>query len=191
MELLGDLLKMVLPAAFILYAVFLTVQSFLNKEFREKQLELKREGAEQILTSRLQAYERMCLLLERSQLTSLIPRVNQGEMNKAQLQFLLIKEIRDELGHNLSQQLYISDKAWGMTVTALESLVQLINEAASKVEDEQPALMLVQVLLAESLNKEGDTINTALAFIKEEARSLFIYQANEQSLFEKKNQKKG
>jgi hypothetical protein len=42
MEILGDLIKILLPAVVVLYAVYLTVRAFLVKEYEQKLLEVKR-----------------------------------------------------------------------------------------------------------------------------------------------------
>jgi len=58
-----DLLKISLPAAIVLYAMYLTTKAFLNKDFEQRKTELflkdnelKQKSLEQILLIRLQAY---------------------------------------------------------------------------------------------------------------------------------------
>ena len=43
MEIVTDLLKILLPSALVLYAMYLTVTAFLKKQFEEKQLEQRRK----------------------------------------------------------------------------------------------------------------------------------------------------
>ena len=112
MDLLIDLLKILGPAAIVLYASFLMVSSLLRARFDELQSTLKQKNQKELLPIKLQAYERIILLLERSNPNNLIPRLSQKEMNATVLQHLLIKEIRQEFNHNLAQQIYLSNEAW-------------------------------------------------------------------------------
>ena len=41
MDIIAELLKILLPAGLVLYGMFLTVRSFLDKEFERKLVELK------------------------------------------------------------------------------------------------------------------------------------------------------
>jgi hypothetical protein len=65
MDYLLELLKLVLPAAAVLYGMYLVVVSFLSKEQEKLKLELKTQNQQVVLPIRLQAAERICLLLER------------------------------------------------------------------------------------------------------------------------------
>ncbi|MEO0333180.1 MAG: hypothetical protein AAF223_16095 [Bacteroidota bacterium] len=60
-----EFIKILLPAAAVLYAMYITVKSFLNKEIAEQMASLKVKGVETTLPIRLQAYERLSMLLER------------------------------------------------------------------------------------------------------------------------------
>ena len=90
LQFLGDLLKMVLPASIVLYAVYLTIKALVTKDFEKKLVELKLKNTELVLPIRLQAYERMCLFLERISPNTLIVRVNDPSYNVAQLHQLLL-----------------------------------------------------------------------------------------------------
>ncbi len=94
MEPLFDFLKIIIPSSILLYAVYLIVKAFLNKEFEKHLVSLKLKNNELILPIRLQAYERVCLLLERISPHSLLLRVNDPSMNCAQLQSVLLTSVR-------------------------------------------------------------------------------------------------
>ena len=66
MDLLIDLLKILGPAAIVLYASFLMVSSLLRARFDELQSTMKQKNQKAMLPIKLQAYERIILLLERS-----------------------------------------------------------------------------------------------------------------------------
>ncbi len=173
MEELVDLAKIVIPAGLVLYAMYLLVRSFLNKELEKKMLEIKMKNSETILPIRLQAYERMCLFLERITPNNLVPRLNSGGLTSKELQHILLKEIRDEFNHNLSQQLYMSDEAWKSVKAAMESIIIVVNQAITEVDPESKGIELARVVIQKNINQEYDTIELALNFLKDEIRKVF------------------
>ena len=114
MEVLIEFGKIILPAGAVLYAVFLTVRMFLTKDLEKRLLELKMKNTDTIMPIRLQAFERVCLFLERISPNNLIMRVNDDVYKSGQFQQILLHEIRSEYNHNLSQQVYMSDESWNM-----------------------------------------------------------------------------
>ncbi len=173
MEQIADLIKIIAPASLVLYAVFLVVKSFLNKEYEKKVLDIKMENTKIVLPIRLQAYERMCLFLERVSLNNLIIRVNDPSFNSLQLQQTMLQEIRNEYNHNLSQQVYMSDEAWNMVKKAMEDIVSLINTASEHVSNESRGIELAKKIFEIHLNRTTDSLGGALLYLKSEIRTVF------------------
>ncbi len=173
MEMVYDLLKITIPAALILYSTYLMMRSFLNKQLDELHLSLRHKNQETVLPVRMQAYERICLLLERISPNNLIPRLNEKDMTAGQLQAMMVSEIRNELNHNLSQQVYLSDDAWIYVKSAVEQLISLINESANQLGEGATSLDLAKTVFEKNMANETDTISGALGFIKNEIRELF------------------
>ena len=169
-----ELIKIILPAAFVLYAVYLTVQSFLTKDFEKKLVELKIKGQDLVLPNRLQAYERLCIYLERINLSTLLNRVERHEKQTVQeFQYLLVNNIRTEFSHNLAQQLYVSSKAWEMLKATTEQLISKINEAGADLDASSTISDFSRKLVELHLKEEQDMNSICLEFVKEEARNLF------------------
>jgi hypothetical protein len=173
MEILEDLIKILLPAAIVLYAMYLTVRAFLNKEFERKLVDLKTKNTDIVLPVRLQAYERMCLFLERISPNNLILRLNNSMLSANELHQLLLAEIREEYNHNLSQQVYMSDNAWNQIKTAMEEIITLINSAASNVASDGKSMDLAKAIFERMIQQELDPSGGALRFIKDEIRQVF------------------
>lgn len=173
MQIVYDLLKITLPAALVLYAAFLMVRSMLQKQLEERMLTIRQANQEVVLPIRLQAYERVCLLLERISPNHLIPRVNQRDFTARDLQSLMVEEIRSEYQHNLSQQVYMSDDAWMYVSGAVEQLISLINESANEVGPDASGLDLAKKVLEKNIQNQQDTIRGALGFLKNEIRTMF------------------
>ena len=168
-----DLLKITIPVVLILYSTYLMVRSFFNKQLDELHLTLRHKNQETVLPVRMQAYERVCLLLERISPNNIIPRLNEKGMTAGQLQGLMVSEIRNELNHNLSQQVYMSDDAWIYVKSAVEQLISMINESANELRGEATSLDLAKKVFEKNVSNQTDTISGALGYIKNEIRELF------------------
>ena len=173
MEILSDLVKILLPAAAVLYGMYLTVKSFLNKDFEKRLIDIKIKNTEQVLPLRLQAYERMCLFLERITPHNLIIRVNDPVYNVAQFQQKLLFEIREEYNHNLSQQIYMSDQAWTLVKNAMEEIVAVINKSAIEIPSDARGIELAKMVFENLVQRSEDPTTKPLKFLKNEIRQVF------------------
>lgn len=165
--------KIILPAAVVLYAMFLVMKSFLDKELQKKSLEVRGKSIETVLPNRLHAYERICLFLERISPNNLIMRLNNGKYTAGEFQQILLNEIREEYNHNVSQQVYMSDEAWDMVKSAKEDLIVMINDVASTMKKESTNIDLAKGIFEKSMEKERDPIAEALRVVKSEIRETF------------------
>ncbi len=168
-----EFIKILLPAAAVLYAMYLTVKSFLNKEVAERMADLKVKGVEATLPIRLQAYERLSLLLERIAPNNLILRLNDSNYSAKEFQHVLTTSVREEYNHNLSQQIYVGDQAWQLTTQAVEDIIATVNQAADTLPPEARSLDLAKKTLEMQSQKEINLIGQALFEVKKEVRELF------------------
>lgn len=173
MDIILELGKILLPAALVLYAMYLTMKSVLAKEVVKVTAEYKTKSSELILPSRLQAFERMCLFLERLSPGNLVLRLNTGKMTAIELQHLMISEIREELNHNLSQQIYMSDKSWNLIKNTVEDVIALINTSAEKLGEQAKSVELARLIFVEIEKREVDPVEVTLSEVKAEIRELF------------------
>ncbi|TAH27745.1 MAG: hypothetical protein EAZ07_00700 [Cytophagales bacterium] len=173
METLLDLLKIILPAALVLYGMYVTINSFLAKEFEKRVVELKLKNTDIILPIRLQAYERMCLFLERISPHNLVIRINEPGIDVSQFHQKLLTEIRNEYNHNLSQQVYMTDNSWNLIKKAMEDVMSIINSAALDVPKDARSIELAKMVFENLMQRNQDPISPALKFIKEEIRVVF------------------
>jgi len=121
---------------------------------------------------RIQAYERLVLYLERITPGALVMRLHQAGMSSKLLRSDMTKTVREELEHNLSQQIYVSEKSWKMVVKAKEETINLINIAQENVGDKGTGMDMSRVIF-EILNKVGKAPNEdALNQLTSEARQL-------------------
>lgn len=173
MEVLLDLFKILVPAALVLYAMYLIVKSFLDKELQKQVIATRDKNTEIVLPVRLQAYERMVLFLERITPNNLLRRLNTADLSAREFQHVLVHEIREEFNHNLSQQVYMSDESWRAIRQAMEEVVALINRSADDLPKDARGIELNRLLLKRMVEEDADPTGRALKTVKDEIRSIF------------------
>ncbi len=173
MEIIVEFGKLLIPAILVLYAMYLTVKNILEKETEKRKVDLKIKNYETILPLRLQAYERIALLLERISPNNIMVRLNNPAYTAKEFQRLLVKEIRDEFNHNLSQQVYVSGELWTLVKKAVEDTITLINQGGAQLKDEAKAMDLTKVVFGEILETQFDSISQALNKLKDEVSQFY------------------
>jgi hypothetical protein len=173
MEILIEFGKLLIPALLVLYAMYLTVKSVLEKEIERKEVDLKIKNYETILPLRLQAYERIALLLERISPNNIMLRLNNPGFSAKEFQIILVKEIREEYNHNLSQQIYIDEDTWVLIRKAVEDTINLINQSAMNLKEEAKGMDLTKAVFAEIMQNEVDSIKHALSQLKKEVSQFY------------------
>ena len=165
--------KILIPAAVVLYAMYLVVRSFITREIELRKLEVRARSIETILPARLQAYERMTLFLERIQPQNLLIRLTNPGLTSKDFQKILLDEIRNEYNHNASQQVYMSEEVWSLIKNAKEDLIIAINEASMRVAGEASSIELSKKIFEMTMEKKVDLINHALTELKKEIQQTF------------------
>lgn len=173
MDYLLDLLKIILPAGIVLYGMYLVVVSFLSKEREKLLVDLKTQNTQMVLPIRLQAAERLCLLLERVSPNNLVKRSNPSQFTAAELHPLLLSEVREEFNHNLSQQVYFSEETWEAVRRAIEDVITLLNLSRQTLGPEATGMELAKAIFAQSLEQKNDAITFALRKVKSEIQLYF------------------
>lgn len=168
-----DLIKVIVPASLVLYAVYLMVRSFIQREIELKKLDVRGRSIDTILPSRLQAYERMTLFLERISPQNLLIRLNNPAFSAKDFQKVLLDEIRSEYNHNASQQVYMSEEVWSQIKNAKEDLIILINEAASRLMPDAKSIDLSKKIFEMAMEKKVDLVSLALSELKKEIQQVF------------------
>jgi hypothetical protein len=173
MELISDFIKIVLPAALVLLGIYISIESLLRKQMEKTVLELRSRNTETILPVRMQAYERMALFLERISPQNLIIRINQPGMTVGELHAVMIREIREEYGHNLSQQIYMGQGVWALIRNAMEDMVSVANTSAQGLDPSLPSIELAKRIFEHMMNLGNDPIQNAMTELKSEIAILF------------------
>ncbi len=173
MEALIEFGKILIPASVVLYAAYLVVRSFIQKDIDLKKLEIRGRSIETVLPNRLHAYERMTLFLERISPQNLLVRLNTGSIPTKEFQQLLLTEVRNEYNHNVSQQIYISEEVWELIKNAKEDLIVTINDSAGDMGENSSSLDLSKKIFEKTISKTVDPVAHALSELKREVQRIF------------------
>ena len=174
-ETILEILKYVLPALVVLIACVVIVQRFLIKDTEDKQRALFGKKAKEVLTLRMQAYERLTHFIERIHPNALIGRHYQKGAMAQDVQLSMIRNIREEYEHNLSQQIYVSNEVWQAIRNAKEQEISMINQIGSQLAPGTPAMELVSRISEFALTEETELpTEIALFIINREAKQVLL-----------------
>lgn len=168
METIFEILKYILPAVVVFVGVYFILQNFFENEGKKQQMLLKSRNQNLVTPLRLQAYERIVLFLERISLENIVMRSYQGGKSAKMLQSDLLKTIREEYEHNLSQQVYVSNKTWAMVKAAKEETVKNINYSSDQLGDDASAMDLSKLILELSAKVDKLPTDVAIEAVKRE-----------------------
>lgn len=132
---------------------------------------LQKDNQSTTLPVRLQAYERMTLLMERINPSQLMVRINPISEDKEEYRNFVIAQIEQEFEHNLAQQIYVSNECWSIIVAAKNATIQMIR-LATQHEKVTNADSLREMVLSDLLQKSSPS-SAALAFIRNEVSQLW------------------
>ena len=169
---LTDVLMYILPAFIVMLAMFSVLKQFLNRDAAARLLEAQRQKHKDTLPLHMNAYERLCVFLERISPPSLLPRVLNHAMSAHLLRSELITTINAEFEHNVSQQIYVSADAWRSVRNAKEETIHLIHNAYDKMTDVSTGIDL-SAKIYEIISRTGNfPSETALTVLRAEAAKL-------------------
>ncbi len=161
-----------LPLLFILLGMAAILAVRYKEAEKRRQWALRKESQKIISPMRMQAYERLALLLERTTPEHLLLGVAVHELTPAQLQQHLLQTIRAEFDHNLSMQVYVSDEVWEKIMLAKNEMLTFVNAVALQLPKNSSTMDYAQSLL-QAYDSNGDTPNQlALEALKDEAKTL-------------------
>ena len=170
-----------IPALVVLISVWIVMNKLFKNEEEKRLWELKLASQKEISPTRLRAYERLALVLERTQPEALVMGLSErmesaGESMASlpvmKMQQELLRTVRLEFDHNLSQQIYVSDEPWSKIIGARDEMGAFISAMAMQLPPESTAMDYAKVLMTAYRNNGETPHQMALDALKEEARGL-------------------
>lgn len=168
-----EILKYTLPSLIVLLAAYLVMSKQMRDEDRRRTFMLRRESLSVITPVRLRAYERLALVLDRTQPEQMLLNIDLTKLNCLQLQGMLLKTIRQEFDHNAAQQIYVSGELWANMNATKESMLGLVNTCAAYTQPEEPAIKLAEILIQTYHNNGETATERANQVLRAEVQQLF------------------
>jgi hypothetical protein len=164
---------LVVTSAALVYVVYLFLKKQGEKELIYLQGELKKQRQEYFLPTRLEAYQRAILLMERIHPNSLVMRLHNPGLPARALQMEFIKSIREEYDHNVAQQLFISPEGWQMIKNSKEDIIKLINAVGEQMSPTSTGLDLSSKIFEMLAQLKQLPSEVTVEFLKKEFQQLF------------------
>lgn len=180
MNTLFQIALIVLPAGAVLITaiLFLRKQGELirqnsERDLRSMQIDLKKERQAFFLPSRVEAYQRAVLLMDRISPNSLIMRLHNPGLPAKMMQAELLKAIREEFDHNVAQQIFISPQAWQMVKNSKEETIKIINMAGGQMDATSMSMDLSAKVFEIAAEIGELPTEITIEYLKKELQELF------------------
>ena len=167
-----QVLTYTLPVVLIILACGVVLHIKNKNEEKKRNYELRKLSQKEISPIRMQAYERLALLLERTTPEHMLMEVNINELTILQLQQHLLQTIRLEFDHNMSQQIYVSDEVWAKIMLARNEMMAFVNGVALQLPKNSSTLTYAKSLLEAYTNNGATPHEGAMEALKGEACQL-------------------
>ena len=168
-----DILKYTIAGLGLIMIAFYLLRPYLDRDEKIQLLEFKKTLSNQTLPLRLQAYERLVLFIERVNPANMLIRLNAPSYSAHELYALLLEEIRSEYQHNITQQIYVSSRAWGVVRNIKDDTVGIINNAAKGMPETATGLEFSKMLLASLSQLEDSPYEIGAALLRKDLEEIF------------------
>ncbi len=168
-----DILKYTIAGMGIVWIAFYLIKPYLDRDEKIQLLEFRKATSNQTLPLRLQAYERLVLFIERLNPANMLIRLNATAYSANDLHSLIIEEIRNEYQHNVTQQIYVSSRAWGAVKHIKDDTLNIVNNAAKSLPEMASGLDLSKTMLAYLTQLEDNPYEIGANMLRKDLEELF------------------
>jgi hypothetical protein len=168
-----DILKFTLAGLGVVWLAFYLIRPYLDRSENLQMVELKRTISGQTLPLRLQAYERVVLFVDRVNPGNMLIRLNATAYSAAELHNRMVNEIREEYQHNVTQQIYVSARAWAVVKRVKDDTLSIANNVIKGIPADASGLDFSRVLLAHLAQLEDNPYDIALNLIRQDMEGFF------------------
>lgn len=168
-----DIVKFTIAGLGVVWIAFYLIKPYLEKNEKIQLLEFKKSIANQTLPLRLQAYERIMLFMERINPDNMLVRLNAANYTAAELHSIIISEVRNEYQHNITQQIYVTSRAWGVAKRVKEDTLNLIGTAVKSLPENASGLDLGKTILLQLGQMENTPYEIGAELLRKDLEDLF------------------
>jgi len=167
-----DIMKYTIAGLGIVWIAYYLIKPHLDRDEKIQLLEFKKAISNQTLPLRLQAYERLVLFIERVNPANLLIRLN-GPYTSTELYSIIVEEIRNEYQHNVTQQIYVSARAWSVVKRVKEDTMGIVNNAIKSLPETASGLDLSKAVLGVLSQLEDNPYEIGAGLLRKDLEELF------------------
>ena len=173
MEEIIEILKYTIPSLITGGVAYLLITKMVSQENQRHLMEIKKENLKFTTPIRLQAHERLLLLLERMDPVQVANRVVKPGMTARNIHYEIIREIKEEFNHNITQQLYVSKSTWEEVKKAKDDALKLLTVVGNKLDASSDGMEFSKMLIQVQVEQDFYTSLNAIETVKKEITKLF------------------
>ncbi len=170
----ADLIQTSVSTLLIATPLLILIHWFLKHNIKLKQLELANSTFKELIPTRLQAYERLSILLERITPEALVLREQKQGLTSLQLQSILLQSIRKEFEHNFAMQIYLPASTWDQIIKSRDEVIKLLNTCSAEVQPNSPSMQLSKIILEKAINETNFHIVKAKKALKKDIQLYYF-----------------
>jgi hypothetical protein len=163
-----NILSYTIPALVVFGVVYFILTRFMDEQRKIRLLEVKKEQMSALTPLKLQAYERLTLFLDRISPDNLVLRLSKSGQSASQLRSELIQTIQSEFGHNISQQIYVTNDAWNMIRAVKEQIIGIVETCYQECNENETGRGLGKKILTRLMNEKQISTQKAIELLKKE-----------------------
>lgn len=168
-----EIVKYAVPALVVFATVYYILKQFMVNQSHMMALENRNKRTDQMVALKLKAYERLMMFCERISIPNLIYRLKANSMDARMLENALLIGIQQEMEHNLSQQIYVSDQLWQILQLAKDDVISYIVQQGSTMNPKSTGNDLSNALLSNLPGPKDNPISKAKHAVRTETGLLF------------------
>jgi len=100
-------------------------------------------------------------------------RMNATAYSAHELYGLIVEDIRNEYQHNITQQIYVSSRAWGVIKHVKEDTLGIVNSAIRSLPETATGLDLSKTILGHLAQLEDNPYELGASMLRKDLEELF------------------
>ncbi|HZY36078.1 MAG TPA: hypothetical protein VFE53_05490 [Mucilaginibacter sp.] len=173
LQFLQDAAKYTIAGIGVVCVAFYLVKPYLERDEKLHLLEFRKTLSNQTLPLRLQAYERLVLFIERINPANMLIRLNATAYTAVELQSLVMEDLRSEYQHNITQQIYVSTRAWAVVKLVKDDTLNIVSNAVKSLPADASGLDLSKTILGYLSQLEDNPYDVAAGRLRKDLEELF------------------
>ncbi len=170
---LMDIVKYTIAGLGVVWIAFYLLKPYLDRDEKIQLLEFKKSLSAQTIPLKLQAYERLVLFIERVNPANMLIRMNATSYSAHDLYILIMEDVRAEFQHNITQQIYVSSRAWGVVKRVKEDTLGIVNNAVRALPETASGLELSKTILGHLSQLEDNPYEIGAGLLRKDLEELF------------------